>query len=349
MAQVRGPVPGVFVSSGRYFKIRRSGARKVWHPLTRVDEGLPALHRALAALLDVPADHADSVVQLVKLWEGAELARYALKTRKDAQRLNVAIRAAFVEFRAGQVTPADVAAYLAPLRRQPRNHNAHRAQLRELMRYAELQGWRPPGSNPVLAVRTMATPARTRYLSDSEIRRIKVGAMRGKDGALTRSGPMLCALIDVLYLTGQPIGDVLGLEVGDVEVGAKVVTFRRSKVAHSTGSAVSIEISPRLRAAFDRLLAVRASVGRELLHRALVVTQDGSPARYDGVKTAWQRALERSGVRDAHIHDLKAKALTDTERRRGMREARKMGQHSTEKQTAAYVRARSADVVQATR
>ena len=82
---------------------------------------------------------------------------------------------------------------------------------------------------------------------------------------------------------------------------------------------------------------------------ALIVTQAGGRYTYNGIKSAWRRALERSGIQDAHIHDLKAKALTDLERERGMREARVLGQHATETQTAAYVRARSAAAVRAVR
>ena len=42
-----------------------------------------------------------------------------------------------------------------------------------------------------------------------ELRRTKVGAIRGADGVDTRSGPMLCALVDMAYLTGQRVGDLL--------------------------------------------------------------------------------------------------------------------------------------------
>jgi len=40
-----------------------------------------------------------------------------------------------------------------------------RAGLRELMRYAEAKGFRPPGSNPVDSISTMSVPARGRYIT----------------------------------------------------------------------------------------------------------------------------------------------------------------------------------------
>lgn len=53
--------------------------------------------------------------------------------------------------------------------------------------------------------------------------------------------------------------------------------------------------------------------------------------------SAWRDACERGGVRDANIHDLKAKALTDIE---DEKEAQKLGGHSTAQMTARYRKAK---------
>ena len=45
---------------------------------------------------------------------------------------------------------------------------------------------------------------------------------------------------------------------------------------------------------------------------------------------------------NCHFNDLRAKALTDKEAAEGMQQARHMGAHSTEAQTADYVRHRKA-------
>ncbi len=47
--------------------------------------------------------------------------------------------------------------------------------------------------------------------------------------------------------------------------------------------------------------------------------------------------------------DLRAKALTDKEEVQGMQAARRMGAHSTESQTADYVRHRKAQTTDATK
>jgi integrase len=83
--------------------------------------------------------------------------------------------------------------------------------------------------------------------------------------------------------------------------------------------------------------------------RRLFTTQAGTELSYSGASTAWKRAVKRAGVRDVHFHDLRAKALTDKEAREGMQAARTMGAHSTEAQTADYVRRRGTRRTGATR
>lgn len=349
MAQQRGPMPGIFISHGRYYRVTRDGKRKVWTPLSRVDEGLAALHRAIADAISKPPPAADTVPELVARWTRDEAQRLAASTQKDLARLSAIIAKRFAQFRAEQVTPPVIVQYLREHLDKPRTYNAHRAHLYTLMKHAELIGWRAPGSNPVAAVRTAKNPPRQKYITDSELRRIKVAALRSS-GAYDPSGtggagPTLCAVLELLYLTGQPIGDVLDLDAADVR--GDTILFRRSKVAHSTGAAVQIIITPRLRAALDRLLVIREAT--RSASPALIVTRDGGRYTYAGIRSAWVRARDKAGVSGMTMHDIKAKALTDTEASSGMQAARQMGQHSTERQTADYVRNRSAAKVKATK
>jgi integrase len=61
----------------------------------------------------------------------------------------------------------------------------------------------------------------------------------------------------------------------------------------------------------------------------------------DGIETAWQRACVRAGVEDAHVHDLRAKALGDAQRR-GVDLARLQDAagHSSVTTTEGYLRGR---------
>jgi integrase len=335
---------GVFPKGRCYYLVTAQGKKRVWSKLSLIKDGLPALYTALAAAKAAAAG-VGKVPELISDWEREVMPAHAEKTRRDERARGVVLADAFVEFFPADVETPDCSAFLAQFRNRPRTFNAYRAQLRELMRFAEEKGRRPAGSNPIQAIRTMRTPARDRYITDSELRRIKVAAMRGKDEKDTRSGPMLCALIDMAYLTGQAIGDLLALEWPDLRSDG--IFFARGKVEHSTGSKVTIAWTPKLRDVERRLKELRKK--RRAFGAKVFVRQDGQPYTYWGASSAWQRARERAAVADCTFHDLKAKALTDKEQREGMQAASAMGQHSTESQTAAYVRRRSGRKTGATR
>lgn len=351
--------PRVFTKHGRYYLVTADGARRVWRPLTRINDGLPELYRMLAQIETAQVAD-DRMPAVIAAWQRDVMPRHATKTQIAEIAQCKRISAAFVEFRASQVQAPDVAQFLQPLRVTPKTHNAYRGMLRELLRYSIERGFRT--DQPCDHIKTLPTPARTRYVTDSEMRRIKVGGIYGDDGKRTRSGAMLAALIDVAYLTGQRIGDLLELQwkqdPGDPDaphVTPDGLRFRPSKTRQKTGAAVIIEWTPRLRDVVDRLRKIHAA--RLLKRRAeqrvvsgyLFTTQAGQQFTYYGASTAWKRAVRRSGVQGVTFHDLRAKALTDKEGREGMGAARTMGTHSTETQTSDYVRHRTARRTGATR
>lgn len=169
-------------------------------------------------------------------------------------------------------------------------------------------------------------------------------------------GPTIALLIDLAYLSGQRVSDLLDLRwtkkaaldaQGEVEapyIGDEGIYFKPSKTSRSTGAKVLIQWTPRLQQAIERA----GKLGRRNL-RWVITSQQAQRYDYEAFKSAWARAIERSGVKGLHFNDLRAKALTDKEERDGMQQARRMGAHSTEAQTAEYVRHRKAQKTEATR
>jgi integrase len=360
MPTKRGALPtGVFEKGRWYYRVRAAGKKRIWIKLSRTADGLPALYQALADLLATDVCD-DRIPAVIAAWQRDVMPRHAAKTQVDERAQCRVIAESFAEFRAADVQAPDVADFLQPLRARPRTHNAYRGMLRELLRYSIERGHRT--DNPVQHIKTLPTPARTRYITDSELRRIKVGAIYGDDGRRTRSGTMIAALIDLAYLTGQRIGDLLDLrwerDADDLDaphVTAAGLRFRPGKTRGSTGAAVVIEWSPRLRDAVDRIKRLQAErllkrrASQRLVSGYLVTGQDGKKLSYWGAGSAWKRAVKRAGIKGVHLHDVRAKALTDKEQREGMQAARTMGAHATEAQTADYVRAHSARSTGATR
>lgn len=350
--------PSVFAKGASYYLVTADGQRRIWHRLSKIAEGLPAMHMALSRKLSAQS-MVGMLPSLIAEWEGEVMARHAEQTQSAERARGKIIAHEFADFHAADVTPPDVMAFLKAYRDRARTHNVYRAQLRELMRFAIEKGYRDVGTNPVAeVVRTIPTRARTRYITDSELRRIKVAAMRAKDRhghALdTRSGPMLCALIDMAYLTGQAIGDLLDLrwekaadEPTAPHLRSDGIWFARKKLAKSTREEVLITWTPKLRDVVRRLKALK--LARPGACDWVFISQDGVQYSYWGVASAWQRARRRAGITGCTFHDIRAKALTDKEQREGMQAARTMGSHSTEQQTADYVRAKGTKKTGATR
>lgn len=366
----------VFPKGRWYYLVTAEGKKRLWKKLTMIREGLPALYRKLAD------EHArdvapDRMPALVTMW---------LEERGDPPSENDAwaareISESFAEFRCRDVTTPACIAFLnrwkkrpddwneaeeGAWQQRPRTYNLMRFSLHDIMRFAEGQEqdgvpFRDPGTNPVGSIKRMSTPARDRYPTDSEVRRIKFHAVVGRpdrwgNRTFTRSGPMLTCVIDLAYLTGQRIGDLLELrwnkraatnEAGEVVapyIAAEGLYFKPSKTEKTTGAKVLITWTPRLRGVIERIEAI----GRRNL-RHVLTNQEAQPLLYSTFATAWWRACDRAGIKGVAFHDMKAKALTDTAETKGMRDAQTKGAHSTERQTADYVRRRKAQKTEATR
>ena len=330
------------------FYLDLQGKPRKWLKLSRVKAGLPALYQALAKHHAAEIDD-DRMARVIGLWTEEVGQHRSKKTRANDSYMCREIGEGFVEFRASQVRPPDVAEFLKPFKDRPRSYNAYRSMLRELMRFAEEKGWRPAGSNPTASIKTIKIRARNRYVSDSELRRIKLAACyyyrQAKDGPVktrVRSGMMMCNMIDMAYLTGQRIGDLISMEWGQIK--REGILFAPAKVEGSTGVHVLIEWTPRLKE-----LMARLKDQSKPNFRYIFAKLNGQPYVYSGMASAWRRAVKRSGVVACTFHDLKAKALTDVDEERGTKQAQHMGGHSTEGQTATYIRHKKPRKTAATR
>lgn len=363
MSSTKGPVKGTRIQDGRYYLVRADGKKRIWIKLTKVMEGLPALYGALAVATKAPTVAEDTMPKVIAAWEKAVMSAHAETTQRDERARGKVIAHEFREFRSCDIQSPDVTTFLEPYADRPKTYNFYRAQIGELMRFAMQKGWRQLGTNPVRdIIPTMSTPPRDRYPSDSEVRRIKVAGIYAttradaKPGAVrqkNRSGLMLAALIDMAYLTGQRISDLLNLEWS--AFGRDGIVFKPSKTAKSTGASVLIEWTPRLRDVERRLKEIRKerrAFGTFVFTKQAANKGMAKAAQrytYSGAHSAWVRARQRAGIEDCRFNDMRAKALTDTEETDGMQAARRKGAHSTEQQTSDYVRHKKPQKSKATR
>jgi integrase len=197
--------------------------------------------------------------------------------------------------------------------------NRHRKVLIGAFRLAVRRGL--VERSPVAEIAPYRERARDRYLTDGEL-----AAIRGECSERLR------CVVDLCYLTAQRIGDVLALT--ERQLTADGIEIDQEK----TGKRLLIRWSPDLQGAVQRARALRRNPSVYLFAQP-----NGTPWSYSAVRQSWNRAVLRAKVADAHLHDLRAKSLTDA-RKQGI-DPRLLAGHRTEATTARYLRDKDRDVV----
>lgn len=296
----------VYTKGGRYYFVDTAGK---WHKLTRVDDGEPAMLRALARIRDKPEARPGSMPRLVEDWRRDELPNYAESTRKDYGRMLDHIAAAMRDRDVAEVDSEDVLDLRDQWLDKPRTANVYQSLLSLLMGYAIKRRQRK--TNPCADVKKLREKPRTRSLSHEEMRFIIQGlCVTGRDRPIP-SGPMMSLVVIFAYLTGLRMIDIRTLPlsaVGD-KVG-DVIRVTPSKTAHSTGITLEIVITEDILDVIRRAKAIGTVKGMTLFHGL-----KGRPYSKDAIETAWQRACARQDIKDAHFHDLRSRALSDAKRR----------------------------------
>lgn len=304
--------PCVYHKHGAYWLMKRGK----WLRLgTNIAEALREYARVLA-----PSSH--SMRTLLDRWLDGARPKLKPKSIRLYEQAAKRIADVFAEFDPRQIKPRDVAQWIDHESRRPAWANRLRGVLKLAMDKAVL--WGLADSNPVLTVPKASEPKRTRYITDAEFRAIRA-----------KAGPQLRCIVDLCYLTAQRIGDVIAIRHGDLtDTG---ISFEQEK----TGARLTVAWSPDLR---QVLAAIRALPGN-VRGLYLVAQRNGKPYSYGAIYAAWSRACKAAGVRDAHIHDLRAKALTDA-KAQGI-DAQALAGHTSAKQTEHYIKQRAAPIVQA--
>jgi len=309
----------VYVKHGRYYYVTPGGK---WMGLSREKDGIPAMLRALARVMDTEV-RGDMMPAVITRWVDQKRDDWSTKQAADQERIAGKMATAMVEFQPSQVTTPVAAAYLRKYRDKPRTHNLHRTMLRGVLAFAAIEGLRE-GFNPVDNIPPMKLSRRIRIVTDDEIKAMREAALKQ-----SRNGEALVQMIDLAMLTGQRISDVIKMRWQDVDDARGIYVTQKKSQGRVR---LLIEWSPELRGAVEACAAGRDKIGH------LLKTQSGHGYRYSGIRSAWVRAAARAGIEDLNIHDLRGRAGVDA---MGDDEdigaAQKLLGHSTEAMTRDYV------------
>lgn len=264
-----------------------------------------------AALIETPKGGMEGLIDAAL----ADMTPRLAKNTRDQYRLAAGrLKDILKEFSPEQVRPKHIAGIKVAMAKTPAMANRCISFLRVVFQYALEQ--QLVETNPCLGVKRHVEEQRGRYITDDELARIYAA-----------SGERLKIIISLLYYTGQRVNDVLKLNRADCS--DEGIRFKQQK----TKAMVTIAWTPALRATVARAKALGP---RDAISFALIPGRFGKPANYTSVSLQWREALAAAGVTDAHIHDLRAKSLTDAKGEG--KNAQALAGHTSAAMTARYIR-----------
>jgi integrase len=298
-------------SHGAYYLVKRNK----W---TKLGRTLPAALRAYADLISTGQGRIDELIDETIAESVKTCAENTLKTYRRAA---TAIKKAFAEFSPEQVRPTDIAQFLDAHKDTPNLANQYRTVLKLAFTRAARLGLAE--SNPVTPIPPFKTRTRDRYITQAEIKRIKEHA-----------SPALSVIIDLCYLTGQRIGDVLKIKRKDMDDEGIFVKQQK------TGAKLKIKWSAELREVIARANALTGNI--KGFH--LLASGKGQPFVHDTIHHHWTAACEKANVSDARIHDLRAAAGTDANA--AGQDSKALLGHKSESSHQRYMRSKTIPLVE---
>ncbi|WP_017521215.1 tyrosine-type recombinase/integrase [Pseudomonas nitroreducens] len=228
----------------------------------------------------------------------------------------------FAEFEPEQVLPKHIAAVKVDLAGTPNMCNRILSFARVVFGYA--LEWGMIDSNPCVGIKRHEEARRDRYITDAEFAAI-----------LGACSPYIRSILEMAYLTGQRISDVISIHLSDIS--EEGIAFAQQK----TGSKLIVSMTPDL----EEVIAKAKALPRKVRTLTLFCARAGRPVTYETVKLAFAKARKAAGVPDVTIHDIRAKSLTDADKEG--KNAQALGGHSDPRMTARYLRGRLPKIAQA--
>jgi len=303
--------PCVYLRHGRYWYVKRS----VWHDLGR---SYPEAMAEFGRLTAKPTGGMGALIQdaLETIYP-----RVAVSTRKGYADAAKTLREALAEFSPEQVKPRHIAELKQGLSATPNYANRCISVLRQVFDYALDR--QMVDSNPCVGIKRLHEKKRERLISAAEF-----------DAIYAHSGPRLQVILDLLYLTGQRVTDVLRLRRSDLTEDG--IAFRQAK----TGTRLVVAWTSELRTVVARAHEIHGKISA----LTLLPARAGKAPDYRTVHDQFVLACAAAGVPPTQLRDLRAMSLTAA-RKQGQ-DATALAGHKSASMTDRYLRDREVPIVQ---
>lgn len=279
------------------------------------------LHAALVEYARIVALPENGMSALIDKALPSITAKVSESTRKQYLFCARRLQDIFAEFRADQVKHGDIVRMLDAFAEQPAVGNRLLTVLKLTFQWAmdrELIE-----QNPSISVKRLPQRKRDRLIT------------AGEYGAIYKHcAPWLQCVIDLCYLTGQRIGDVLTIERAHLRDDG--IYFQQQK----TGKQLIVGWTPELEDAVER---AKQTTGIVMNMTYLIAGRGGKLRAHSNVWRSFKEAARKAGVDDVTLHDLRAMSGTEADRQ-GIDPTALLG-HTDRRTTAIYLRDKTAKVV----
>lgn len=245
------------------------------------------LDAALVEYRKRTAPPTDGLPGLVDAALAARRPKLAPNTWTQYEAAGAKIKHMLAEFRPEQVLPRHVAQLKRQLAATPNMANRVLSVLRLVFDFAlESQ---LVDSNPAIGIKRLPEKKRRRLIAHAEYQAI-----------YAKAPARLQCVMDLLFLTGQRVEDVLQIRLADLRDDG--IYFEQDK----TAARLVVAWTPELAAVVARAKGLLRGVSGFTLLQG----RKGRPVDYRTVYLQWKTACKAGGIEDAQIRDLRAMAAT---------------------------------------
>ncbi len=220
--------------------------------------------------------------------------RIATSTAEQYDTAARKLKHVFQNFTPEQVKPKDVAQFRRAFAGKPNMTNRCLSVLRQVFDYALEE--QIVDSNPAVGIKRLPETQRERLISRAEF-----------DAIYAEASPRMQCMMDLWYLTGQRVMDVVKIHRADIRDDG--IYFKQDK----TGERLIVQWSQELQAVIERAKSLNGNVRSMTLFSTQRGKNRGGSPGYGTVRDQWRAACAAAGVEDADLRDLRAMSGTAAE------------------------------------
>ena len=298
-----------------FYLVEGTGSRRRW--LKLADDYTEALVE-YSKRMPMPG-RGTTFAELARQYQLAEFPKLAPATQASYALALENLLKAFGDAPVRQIRAVDVGRYM-DLRSSRHSANREKAVLSKILELGIRWGWCE--ENVARKISYHSYERRRRIISKAEWKKIQLAA----------HGDLVPVFMDLAFVTGLRVGDVLGLRWNQVtDEGIHVLQSKN----HVEGI---YELTDTLAAILERARRLRgrkATVTKFRPETPIIHTRKLQPYTYYGFRSIWRSTVERAKLQDIHIHDIRRTSITAA-KASGIRPI-DFSLHRTEKEANAYV------------